>query len=494
MQRNESDFLAFPVPLESFRGNFDPPVKILELVGQLDYFIVSNPEYNRSESMVRSDIEESVLKITPGVVAFYLILFFITLISIQLIGNCIQGRKERISLRQSTMNIKGRSVVTIQSVSNKVPGKKVFWNLTRFFLSQGSGMQLPLKSQMTIFLTCACAIAILICLYMNHMSADLVSYKKPILLDTLRDVLDAGDGIKISFLEASNALGEFRDSPEGSIKRKLYQRSLTQWTPFKNKGDDYLHVYPSARMLEVVDLIKKWKMALLASSIPAKIALGIDCSREEASSNLYSTIYVSSQRFMYENQVEVARLGTDPELEHRLMFAYRRLVESGLQELTSRIGHEIVLQSVPLPGGQPKSLCLNIKVWSDENNEHTDTLRLEHVYSFLIHISYLFAFATVVILIEKAVFWIGRLKRRRKIHVKLISVQRVCSEKPRIEQKIEKITPTCVKNEGVLKAKRINPTQSKIKADSNIGSKTESKSIVKYSQSKVSKDEKKKIK
>ena len=115
-------------------------------------------------------------------------------------------------------------------------------------------MQLPLKSQITIFITYACAIGILICLYMNHMSAGLVPYKKPILLDTLQDILDAGDSIKISFLETSNALGEFQNSPDGSIQRKLYQRSLTQWAPFKDKGGDYLHVYPSARMLDVVVL------------------------------------------------------------------------------------------------------------------------------------------------------------------------------------------------------------------------------------------------
>ena len=466
------------VPLESFRGNFDQPVKILGLVGQFDYLIVSSPEYNRSESMIRSDIEGSVLNITPGVVAFYLILLFLTLASIQLIDDWIQGRKERISHRQSTMNIKGRSVVTIQSVSNKVPGKKVFWNLIRFFLSQGSGMQLPLKSQMAIFLTYACAIGILICLYNNHMSADLVSYKKPILLDTLQDVLDAGDSIKISFLEASNALGEFRDSPEGSIKRKLYQRSLAQWAPFKHKGDDYLHVYPSARMLEIVDSIKKWKMALLTSSIPANLALGLDCSREEDSSNLCSTMYVSSQRFMHDNQVQVGRLGIDPELEHRLTIAYRRLVESGLQEMTTRTVHELILQSVPLPGGQPKSLCLNIKVWSDENKEHTDTLLLEHFYTFFIHISYLFALATVVSFIEITVFWIGRLKRRKKVDVKVISVQRVCREDVREEKVIAKNTLTRAENEGGLKANKINPTQSKIETES----KMVSKSTVKYSQ------------
>lgn len=415
MQRNESDLLVFPVQLESFRGNFDQPVKILGLVGHFDYFIVSSPEYDRSESVIRSDIDESVLNVTPGVATLYFILLLLTLASIQLIGGCIQGRKEKINYRQSTMNIKGRSVVTIQSVSNKISWKKLFWNLIRFFLSQGSALELPLKSQMTIFLTHACAIGILICLYMNHMSADLISYKKPILLDTLQDVLDAENSIKISFLEASNALGEFRNSPDGSIQRKLYQRSLAQWAPFKDKGDDYLHVYPSARMLEVVDLIKKWKMALLTSSIPAKIALGIDCSREETSSNLYSTMHVSSRRFMDENLVRVARLGVDPELEHRLTIGYRRLLESGFEEFNSRTGHEIVLQSVPLPAGQPKLQCLNTKVWSDEINEHTDTLLLENVYSFLIHISYLFALAIIVSFIEIAVFWIGRLKTRMEM-------------------------------------------------------------------------------
>ena len=374
--------------------------------------------------MILSDIEESVLQIGPGVAVFYLILLFLILTSIQLIGDLIQGRKERISHRQSTMNIKGRSVVTIQSVSNKVPGKKVFSNLIRFFLSQGSEMQLPLKSQMTIFLTYACAIGILICLCLNHMSSDFVSYKKPILLDTLQDVLDAGNSIKTSFLESSNALGEFRDSPEGSIKRKLYQRSLAQWAPFKGKRDDYLHTHPSDKMLGVVYLIRKWKMVLLTSSGSAKVILGIECSRDETSSDLYSTIYVSSQRFSHENQVQVTRLGIDPELERRLTIAYQRLVESGLQDLPRRKAHKMILPTIPLPGGLPKSLCLNTKVWSDENNEPSDLLRLEYCSKFLIHISYLYSFTTIVFFIELTVFWIGSFERRKKVPVRVISIQR----------------------------------------------------------------------
>ena len=98
---------------------------------------------------------------------------------------------------------------------------------------------------------------------------------------------------------------------------------------------------------------------------------------------------------MSENEVQVARLGINEHLEERLIIYFRRMMESGLQEYQLNRGHELTLSTVPLPEGPPKQLCLNVKSWSDENNEQSDALELDGCRKFLKFISMLF-FATVI--------------------------------------------------------------------------------------------------
>lgn len=62
LQRNESDFSVFTVPLEVMQNEkFDDPVKVIFNMDMTYYHIVSYPEYNRTEEAIHSDLEESIL-------------------------------------------------------------------------------------------------------------------------------------------------------------------------------------------------------------------------------------------------------------------------------------------------------------------------------------------------------------------------------------------------------------------------------------------------
>lgn len=77
LQENKSDFTVFPVPLESFHGNFDIPVDIINLMDKALYRILSAPIYNRSNSEKVSDINDSYKIFSPIVVALYFALFIV---------------------------------------------------------------------------------------------------------------------------------------------------------------------------------------------------------------------------------------------------------------------------------------------------------------------------------------------------------------------------------------------------------------------------------
>lgn len=254
LQRNESDFTVFSVPLESLQGNFEFPVKILGLVSQHDYFILSHPYYNRLEAMTLSDIAESILIIDPGVVAFYSLLFLVTLLIITKICDQMHWSPspavKTIETQRKVVN--GR--VKLIPINNKAKssGRKIFWEMSRFFPEQGSEFSFDFFSQMIFYVTFACAVGVLINLYRNHMNADLVTYKKPILLDSLQDIWNAGNTVNITFIAASSAAGVFKRSSKRSIQRLLYDRSVEQW---KDNSPNF-HLFPSNLMLMGPSLIK----------------------------------------------------------------------------------------------------------------------------------------------------------------------------------------------------------------------------------------------
>lgn len=403
LQRNESDFAAFAVPLEEFQGDFELPVKILNLLGQHDYHIVSNPYYNRSEAIIHLDIENSLLVISPMVIALYAVLFLVVLSAIKLVGqkmtkSCFTSVPiyyKSVVVSRARIKLNGAS-----SSSSSTPAIKLSWNMLRYIFEQGVDMCFILETQLIYYVTFACAVGVSLCLIKNMLSADLVSYKKPILLETLQDVWDAGDSVNISLVASSSAPGVFKHSEEGSIQNRLWRRSIEQWKGVKGLN---LRIFPSDLILASPQLVKKYKLAILSNDFPSKIFIGLECSRSDTDPDLYSNFYRSKKSFMYENQVQVARIGIDEELERRLRMIFTRVVESGLHELQISKGHEMTLSTIPLEF-PPRLLCLNVKSWSDENNESTEQLKLENCYQFLSHISLSFILVIISLIGEHLLY------------------------------------------------------------------------------------------
>lgn len=341
LQRNESDFSVFPLAFEALRGTCECPVKVISLTGDTKYSIVTNPIYNRT--MILSDIEDSISAIKPGVMLFYLILFFV-------IRGLITSARGSFTWERNK----------IQRNHNK----RLTWNMFRLILKQGSNIKFALSIQSLLFSTYELSIAILIVLYVNHISADLVSYNKPHLLNSLQDVWNAGNDVKISFTEATNVAGLFKNCPNDSLARKLYERSLSQWTSTDSNFLNY-HLFPSQEMLKGPDLIKEHKMALFALDIPVRILLGLECKNilnPDDPPLKYSSLHVSKESFLKEQFVMVTSLSINPELELRLTKYNRRMMDHGLHERTLSKGAELTIDSLPI-GKPPSTSCLHTKAW-----------------------------------------------------------------------------------------------------------------------------------
>ena len=419
----------------------DIPVKVIGNIAMTQYYILSHPKYNRSEAEIHSDLEESILVVHPIVVALYMALFFGTLLVITTICDRIfylsephasheseksrkvkrspkdnlfvkVNRSEEIEQDDPRVPVKGQNAIELIKEKSRVKkeakvklerrevkgrGKsQVAWNMIRFLFYQGSPYEFNLRTQMAFFFIFECAMGMLIVFLLNYMSADLVVYKKPLLLDTLDEVWRERKKFNISFIEASSAPGVFKYSPIGSIQNKLYEKSIAQWAAIEKKTGDNYHVIASNDMLSSTALIKSHRMALLSSILPIGIMLGLECAGAEYK---YSKMYRSKESFMSENMVQTTSRFIHPLLEARLRTGFTRVMESGLQDLQLSKGHEMSLANIPLPG--PISLlCLNIKDWSEENNEVTTTLKLDNCKQFLKHISCSFIIVSVSLIIE----------------------------------------------------------------------------------------------
>lgn len=353
LQRNESDFSVFPLALEALRGDLDPPFSVISLTGDTKYYTVTNPTYNRTA--IKSDIEDSIASIGIDVIFFYFFLFIVTRIAIAKMFFLITSKSKK-----------------------KLSKQRITWKMVRLLLKQGSKVEFRSQSQITMYTTFECCIGILICLYFNHMSADLVSYTKPRLVNTLQDLWNAPD-VKVTFTEAANVGNVFRSSSKDSFEYKLYHRSIAQWESSIGKTDSngnslYYHMLPSAKMVDVPDIIKEYKMALLASDIPIGIMMGLECMNLNSPDDTplkYSSLHISKESYLSENTVQVTSLAINPELQSRLITYYERFLESGFNERTLNKGAELTIESLPF-GKSPPQQCLHYKAWQVINFDLID--------------------------------------------------------------------------------------------------------------------------
>ena len=177
LQRNQSDFAVFTVPLESFQGyKFHLPVKIVSMTGEDSFFLLSPPAYNRTAILF--DVEDSIMEIKPDVMVFYTIIFVLIHILITKVCKRIHNRM-RIKLGFPLESEDGAEMWSLKEHDQQNKSESVAWNMVRYLLSQGSEMKFKLKTQTWLFFAFECSIGILLTLYMNHMSSDLVAYNKP---------------------------------------------------------------------------------------------------------------------------------------------------------------------------------------------------------------------------------------------------------------------------------------------------------------------------
>ena len=346
---------------------FDLPIKIITTIDMTQYYILTRPEYNRTEAEVHSDLEESILVMSPGVASFYIVLFALTHIFIVTICHRLfahaqkpefattQDLKKRLQevqaqrcqlrakirqlktdrqhlktdgqklkegqelktddlplktdglhLKTDGLHLKTDGLQTSQK-RTKVSGNKVTWEMARHIFKQGSRVKFGSVTQGFFFFLFECSVGMLIVFLLNFMSAELVVYKKPQLLNTLMEVWNARDKYNISFVEASGAPGIFANSKPGSLKRKLWEESTVQWDRIVAKGQENLRLLPSASMMTGFKKIEEYNMALLSSYLPIGILIGLECAQDlkEEGSSLYSNMYKSKESFMLENMVQV---------------------------------------------------------------------------------------------------------------------------------------------------------------------------------------------
>lgn len=108
------------------------------------------------------------------------------------------------------------------------------------------------------------------------MSSDLVAYKKPRLIETLQDVLDSEE-FEISFTQHANLASRFQKDRPGSLEHRIYERSIAQWAPFKEKKGLYLHALGSDEFIDSPNIIRRNNIAFLCPHIPAGIIVRFEC-------------------------------------------------------------------------------------------------------------------------------------------------------------------------------------------------------------------------
>ena len=390
IQSNKSDFSVFSIPSESFDLlDSDMPIKLTRLTGEDEFFIMSHPSYNRTQ--IPYDIEDSIMEIKPSVQILFLVLFVVIHILIRKILPLIHSRINRD---------KGENVTRA----------RLAWNMCRLVLNQGSSIEFRLLTQTWIFFSLECSVGVLICLYMNHMSSDLVTYTKPKLLKSLQDVFDARDEYKISFTQHASVEKRFEYS-EDKLERALFETYRKSWAPLKGVSGKYYPTMGSDEFTDSPRIIKENKIAFMVHHIPAGIIVGFECKgmgrmtsdKDSTARVTKSSLFVSKKPFMIQHAVHGVNWFINHELERRLYKYGQRLFAHGIDNLVFKTGAEMTYNNLPI--GEPVSIqCLNEKEWNDAEKVAT-AFGLSHCHRFLIHVTKALIPAFVSFAVEIVHFW-----------------------------------------------------------------------------------------
>ena len=405
LQRNETDFTPLPVPLQVLIGNTCTnstgsgglPVQVIDFMHMMRSVIVSYPVYNRSESKIRSNLEGSLNVVSIGVMAFYACVTLLLHSLITTFERFLSDLKLKGRSREERGRNKGRKGRS-QKLKPAHRNRNLAWCMIRYYLCQGSWIDLDSKTQKVLLYTFEIAVGILIALFLNFIHVEMVTYAKPYLIDTLHELYSARDVFNISFVEFQGSVGTFSNYPIESLERKIWEESKIQWEAVERKhAGPNLQTLANDRIMELNSIIKRHRMAVLSFEMNAEIMMQLDCCRESALDDTFGTLYMSRQSFMNDVAVLVSRHGISSELVHRLRLYSRKWAESGFLELMLSKGADITLDNIPLPGFVSQT-CLNVKVWSDEHahTEDSNVLRFEHFISFYFHISFSFVFVSII--------------------------------------------------------------------------------------------------
>lgn len=378
LERNECDFAVYPIPSEILLGsNSEIPVKILSFSDIEENRILTHPTYNRTAAMVHHNIEDSLKEIPQEVAVFYLSISVIVWLVVRWRGG--------------------------EDAKNKI-----IWKISAMFLNQTT--EIPFKSfwRKIFLISLSMLIGILLNLFSAFLNADLVTYEKPELINSLINVWNAGDSVNISFLEAISIHAVFEGSPEGSLKKKLFNRAFESWSKVDKNNLMFL---PSNRLIDTHKDIKKYNLALMTSRVPMEMYLMLECSDPKLES---SELHVSSDIIHSYVRYHVASKNISNELEERLFKYHRRLTQSGIQKLMNNKAAEWTI--FKFSNTAPRPSCLNTKVWSDETNKPFFGLEFKFIKTFFLH-TFLTIFPILLVLYFEHIYHIHKCHKRHRVSI-----------------------------------------------------------------------------
>lgn len=378
LERNECDFAVYPIPSEILLGsNSEIPVKILSFSDMEDNRILTHPTYNKTAAMIHHDIEDSFREVPQEVAVFYLSISVIVWLVIKWRGG--------------------------EDAKNKI-----IWKISAMFFNQTTETSFESFWRKIFLISLSISIGILLNLFSAFLNADLVTYKKPELIDSLINVWNAGDSMNISFLEAISIHAVFQNSPEGSLKKKLFNRAFESWSKV---DENNLMFLPSDRLVNTHKDIKKYNLALMTSRAPMEMYLMLECSDHRLES---SELHVSSDIIHSYVRYHLASKNISNELEERLVKYHRRLTQSGIQQLMNDKAAEWTIFKFFRTA--PRLSCLNTKVWSDETNKPFFGLEFKFIRKFFFH-TFLAIFPILLVLCFEHIYHMHKCRRRRRVSI-----------------------------------------------------------------------------
>lgn len=367
LESNDSDFSIVLVGIQSlFDEKCAFPVKFDSIFGQINNHLISTPDTNVTKSEI--SVYEAFLIFDWNIGVTMLSIFFL-------------------------------SAFLLSKSASVNKSKRCIWTLIKIWLHQDTNDDISKIQSTRAILTLSKLLILLFLIFIAAcMNTDLVSYTKPIIINSVSDAIESG--IKVAFSFKSTTFPIAKAAPEGSPCQILFSHALNQ-----SRYDNKSILYSDESRTAIA--IKERSLITVLSEQYFGITKRIDCLNYDPNNYIHS----SRQVLFSELETILFSFACNSELRKRINVIFNSVLEFGIldkekHDSSDRIFNQIFGVQVPIA-------CIHNDL--DSENQLLNSVSYNNICPLLILFLKLFLICLFIFISENILFKTASDREKSKI-------------------------------------------------------------------------------